>query len=107
MVSWGKCSKCLDNPCTCGHTGDTVDKIKETYEKEVEEDKKKLDEIEKIIYQYGQIDGGHHKMWVIDQIMRIIKGDKYEEFVHNYQYTDEDGNPTEDLYYSWDEGIAP
>jgi hypothetical protein len=23
---------------------------------------------------YGQIDGGHHKQWVIDQVSRILKG---------------------------------
>ena len=23
---------------------------------------------------YGQIDGGHHKLWVLDQVARILKG---------------------------------
>ncbi len=26
------------------------------------------------IGRYGQIDGGHHKQWVLDQVARILKG---------------------------------
>ena len=26
------------------------------------------------IEMYGQIDGGHHKQWVLDQVARILKG---------------------------------
>ena len=51
---------------------------------------------------YGGIDGGHHKMWVIDQMVRALLGDSYDEWVAEYQ-TGEDGPNT----YSWDEGIAP
>lgn len=43
--------------------------------------KKALD----IAFQYGQIDGDHHKTWVIDQIVRILTGDKYNEFVNEYE----------------------
>ncbi len=44
--------------------------------------------------QYGQIDGGHHKAWVIDQMCQHILGDDYEEFIQSY------GG-------EWDTGIAP
>jgi hypothetical protein len=40
----------------------------------------------------GQTDGAHHKMWVIDQMLRVLVGDRYE-----------DGPGT----YEWDEGIMP
>lgn len=46
----------------------------------------------------GQIDGSHHKTWVIDQIARTILGDKYDEFVEWYE---QDGE------YEWEIGIAP
>ena len=50
--------------------------------------KEKDDEIEKALelaFQYGQIDGDHHKTWVIDQMVRILTGDKYNEFVKEYE----------------------
>jgi hypothetical protein len=28
---------------------------------------------------YGQIDGAHHKAWVIDQMVRVLLGDRYDE----------------------------
>lgn len=52
----------------------------------------KLKEIEDLIVKYGMIDGSHHKNWVIDQVMRIIKKDKYENFVRDYEYKDDEGN---------------
>lgn len=51
---------------------------------------------------YGMDDGGHHKMWVIDQMVRELTGDKYDQWVTDYQ-NGEDGPDT----YEWDEGIAP
>ncbi len=55
-----------------------------------------------LIVQYGGIDGGHHKQWVLDQVVRALTGDKYEEWLKNYE-NGEDGPKT----YSWDIGIAP
>lgn len=72
----------------------TKEKVKELEE----ESKKVLD----LIFEYGQIDGGHHKMWVIDQIVRILTKDKYNEWIKNYVYDEETGDT-----YSWDKGIAP
>lgn len=42
----------------------------------------------------GPIDGAHHKMWVIDQMVRALTGDQYPAFVESCRGT-------------WDEGIAP
>lgn len=60
-----------------------------------------------IAWNYAQIDGVHHKMWVIDQMVRALCGteEKYKEWVDMYQepFAFED---FED-YYEWDTGIAP
>lgn len=76
---------------------------------EREQDKKRIQELEEerkkvldLIFEYGQIDGGHHKMWVIDQIVRILTRDKYNEWVKTYVYDEETGD-----IYNWDKGIAP
>lgn len=75
---------------------------------------------------YATTDGAHHKMWVIDQMVRSLTGcpieprtsidaygnpytfdalgesDEYREFIAEHN-AGEDGPDT----YSWDEGIAP
>lgn len=78
------------------------------------------------IFEIGGFDGGHHKQYCIDQVVRILTGCgketvhvktehgspySYEKLVPNKSYKDwvkfyetgEDGHST----YSWDEGIAP
>jgi len=69
---------------------------------EEEHPKDKVEAALDVIYQYGGTDGGHHKMWVIDQVVRKLTGDKYEEWVKKAK-AGEDGPET----YSWDEGVAP
>ena len=54
---------------------------------------------------FGQIDGDHHKAWVIDQMVRQLTGDEYEEWVKEYEGPDPDIDPEET--YEWDTGIAP
>lgn len=57
-----------------------------------------------VIFRFGSIDGAHHKTWVLDQVTRLLTGEKYEEFVDMSRGdTDEDGERD----YEWDEGIAP
>lgn len=51
---------------------------------------------------YGAIDGAHHKMWVIDQMVRILTGEDYEKVIADY-CNGEDGPDT----CHWDTGIAP
>jgi hypothetical protein len=55
-----------------------------------------------IAVQYGGIDGDHHKAWVIDQMVRVLAGDKYRKLVRDAK-AGEDGPET----YEWNEGIAP
>jgi hypothetical protein len=64
----------------------------------------KIAQVLDLITQYGGIDGGHHKQWVLDRIVRILTDtkEKYEDWVEEYQ-DGEDGPHT----YEWDTGIAP
>ena len=80
------------------------------------------------IMRYGQIDGAHHKTWVLDQVSRILKGtavivseakwddglkeyrvglaepsNEYIEWVKEMNAPDKNG----DFYSDYDEGIAP
>ena len=68
-----------------------------------------MNEAEQIIQQtidlairYGGFDGAHHKMWVIDQMVRLLTGDNYEQVIRE-ACDGEDGPDT----YEWDCGIAP
>ena len=54
-----------------------------------------------LITEWGGIDGGHHKQWLLDQLVQCLSDD-YEKWVREYQ-NGEDGEET----YLWDEGIAP
>jgi len=59
-----------------------------------------------IAMRYGQIEGDHHRCWVIDQMVRELTandtGDGYEDWVHNYESpADFEGE------YKWKTGIAP
>lgn len=51
---------------------------------------------------FGTTDGAHHKMWVIDQMVRALTGDVYVDWVRAFE-DGEDGPHT----YEWDQGIAP
>lgn len=55
-------------------------------------------------WSYGQIDGDHHKLWVIDQMVRTLCGteEKYIKWVQAYEAPLDDGD-----YYEWKTGIAP
>lgn len=55
-----------------------------------------------IALNYGGFDGADHKMWCIDQIVRVLAGDKYEEVIRS-ACDGVDGPET----YEWDVGIPP
>lgn len=48
---------------------------------------------------YGGIDGAHHKQWVIDQVVRALKGPDYDEWLRVMN--------DDPRYPEWDHGIAP
>lgn len=60
--------------------------------------KEVIEEVISIADKYGQIDGSHHKLWVIDQMLRLLLGEKYQDFIKDYEENGE---------YTWDTGIAP
>lgn len=64
----------------------------------------KIKEALDIAWTYGTIDGSHHKMWVIDQMVRALCGseDEYRKWTDEYEKPLEDSD-----YYAWDIGIAP
>lgn len=68
----------------------------------IKEQNEKISEALDMAFQYGQIDGGHHKMWVIDQMIRALTGEKYNEWIEDYIYDKKTGDT-----YIWDEGIVP
>lgn len=54
-----------------------------------------------LIESYGQIDGAHHKDWVLDQVARVLMGDGYDAWVARMKVAD-DG-----VEYDYSVGIAP
>lgn len=66
------------------------------------ESKTRIDEALEIAYSFAQIDGEHHKTWVIDQIVRKLTGSDYEQWITMYE-AEENGEKE----YEWDTGIAP
>lgn len=54
-----------------------------------------------LITAFGGVDGGHHKQWLIDQLVRVLAPD-YEQWVKDYE-NGADGVKT----YTWDIGIDP
>ena len=68
------------------------------------EDKYNIDAAIILAVKFGGIDGDHHKMWVIDQMVRVLaeSSQAYDKIVRNAK-NGFDGPET----YSWDVGIAP
>jgi hypothetical protein len=64
--------------------------------------RQRIDEATGIGIRYGQIDGEHHKMWVIDQMLRALLGDQYEATITESNKGEEGPNT-----YAWETGIAP
>ncbi len=71
-------------------------------EAELVEAKAQIDAAVDLAFQYGNIDGDHHKQWVIDQMIRILTGDQYEVLVGEACKGDFGFKA-----YNWDVGVAP
>ena len=65
-------------------------------------DEEKIAEAIELAVRYSRIDSNHHKAWVIDQMVRVLAGSKYEQIVLEAMHG-ENGPDT----YNWDRGIAP
>ncbi len=77
----------------CEKTGDQI---------RIEELQARIQEAIDLCVQYGGIDGAHHKDWVLDQMVRKLAGDRYEQIVKDACAGDDGPNT-----YTWDCGIAP
>mgnify|MGYP001297317325 FL=1 len=42
---------------------------------------KRIDDAINLAIRYGQTDVSDHRLWVIDQMVRILAGDGYEEII--------------------------
>lgn len=60
------------------------------------------EEIKDLLLRLGGVDGEHHKQWIIDQVLRMVTGEKYEAIITQWNHG-EDGEDT----YQWNNGIAP
>lgn len=70
---------------------------------EKEEVANKFNQAILLITEANAVDGGHHKVWYLDQVFRVLLGEKqYAEFVEWYETPIE-----EDWTPEWDTGIAP
>lgn len=75
----------------------------------------KIDAALAVAFQYAGIDGAHHKQWVIDQMVRALTSDKYEEWVREYNKpyvpTEKDlcgwEPDEEEAGQEWDKGVVP
>jgi hypothetical protein len=56
----------------------------------------------KVVVEYVGCEGDHHRMWVIDQMVRHLTGPDYEGWIRRFEHGEE-GPHT----YEWDVGIAP
>jgi hypothetical protein len=76
---------------------------------------KRIEQALEIARRYGQTDGSHHRLWVIDQMVRALTGcpaaptgefagesEEYRYFVERSCEGD-DGPDT----YEWETGVAP
>ena len=93
------------NPVCHGELGFFSDDYMKWLETKVSDGRRAIEAMEKaleLIFEYGQIDGAHHKAWVIDQVVRILCGKEYEKEIADYK-NGEDGADT----YEWNIGIAP
>ena len=76
--------------------------------------KKRIDNALGFLSIWGQVEGDHHKAWVIDQVVRALCGcewnfsdsffqnEEYKDWVSGYCYDD-----NHVMEYEWDIGIAP
>ncbi len=64
-------------------------------------DAEKVSIVLRLIQQYGDMDGSHHKQWLLDEIVQVLSHD-YKQWVKDFE-DGEDGPKT----YVWDIGIAP
>jgi len=56
-----------------------------------------------VAFRYGGTEEGHHRAWVIDQMVRALTGCGYSKWITAYEKNEEDESDP----YEWSEGIPP
>ena len=76
---------------------------KNKIEEELTETKERIEKALSIAWGYAQINGSHHKMWTIDQMVRALceSEEEYIKWVEAYEV------PYDDRRYEWNTGIEP
>lgn len=54
---------------------------------------------------FNEIEGAHHRQWLIDQMVRNLLGEQYESFVKEYEEPIKNDEKIE--HYKWNKGIPP
>jgi len=67
-----------------------------------EADGKQIEAALEVASRWSQIDCDHHKAWAIDQMVRALTGDQYEDWIRKYKTEGDDPDA-----FDWHEGIAP
>lgn len=89
-------------------------------------DKERIDKALDYILRYGGIDGGHHKQWVLDQVVKALTGGRVTTVTHvahngtEYKYDEQGPSEEYDAWikkyedgedgpktYEWDTGTPP
>lgn len=82
------CQRCINDLIACGaNTLSLLDLMEDI-----------RGEVRGLARGYGAVEGSHHKAWVIDQIVRSVLGDEYEDWTNWYRTS---------AGTAWDKGIAP
>lgn len=71
---------------------------------------KKQEAIEKalgVAAAYAFVDGEHHKTWVIDQMVRRLTSDQYDDWVAHWKMEIDDEHDEDTAWAEWETGIAP
>lgn len=66
------------------------------------DDQQRIDRAIKLACRYGGTDELHHLQWVVDQMVRELAGDQYDQIVAEATAGDEGANT-----YAWHTGVAP
>ena len=79
-------------------------------EKKGNQAQQRIDDALAFVEEHGRIcEGEHHKQWLLDQIIRILTGEEYDEWVELYEEPlyDEDDLECFGVSYEWETGLAP
>ena len=72
---------------------DELQQLWQAETRKADELRRQRDKALQALREYGWIDGAHHKQWVLDQVLRRLAGEDYENIVQTI-----DG---------WNTGVAP